>query len=209
METRLTRWAQMWADENIPYTKAHEEMYAKLCECYKEPCRFYHVLGHIGHCLDLFEYVRPYARDPLALGLAIWFHDAVYRAGNSDNERKSAELFLDFAEQVKLPVRQSECVARMITATTHKAKDVYHHPDAYLLLDLDLSSLGLSSVRFDRNSRELISEMHCERVENPEEKQRMFLQMLAERSRIYYTKYFRTFLEPSAQANISRTLGVL
>lgn len=59
---------------------------------YSEPHRHYHNFHHIADSLAEFDRARHLAREPLAVELAIWFHDTVYdtRAGN--NEEQSAEL---------------------------------------------------------------------------------------------------------------------
>src|SRR5437660_7778156 len=64
----------------------------ELVSFYSEPHRHYHNQGHISECLDEFDASRYLARRPLAVELAIWFHDAIYETRAADNEEKSADL---------------------------------------------------------------------------------------------------------------------
>ena len=57
---------------------------------YSEPQRHYHNPRHVDECLQEFDLVRAPAASPVALELAIWFHDAIYDTRRSDNEARSA-----------------------------------------------------------------------------------------------------------------------
>src|SRR3954468_20924917 len=47
---------------------------------------------HIAECLTEFDAARDLVREPAAVEMAIWFHDAVYDAKAADNEEQSAEM---------------------------------------------------------------------------------------------------------------------
>ncbi|MCA9980769.1 MAG: hypothetical protein KDD89_08050, partial [Anaerolineales bacterium] len=51
---------------------------ADLRQRYREPQRTYHNLAHLAHALAVADGLRPYADDFTAVGLALWFHDAIY-----------------------------------------------------------------------------------------------------------------------------------
>src|SRR5436853_5424394 len=56
--------------------------------------RRFHTLHHIHDCLDRLDEVASMLDDRDAVEIALWFHDAVYEPSCPDNERNSAELFL-------------------------------------------------------------------------------------------------------------------
>src|SRR6476620_6270448 len=84
------RWLQLWSR-----LCAHGDgqlLFVQLAAAYAEPNRQYHTLEHIRDCLAEFDDCRALARHPDELEAGLWFHDAVYRPGASDNEERSADL---------------------------------------------------------------------------------------------------------------------
>ena len=82
----------------------------------------------------------------MAVELAIWFHDAVYDPRAADNEEKSAELACKSLRQAGANQALSNSVRRLVLAT--KSHDGTLHPDAPLLVDIDLSVLGRPAEQF-------------------------------------------------------------
>ena len=64
---------------------------AALRHAYACPPRAYHDFGHVEELLEQFASV-PEWNDATAVALAVLFHDAVYEAGRTDNEVRSAAL---------------------------------------------------------------------------------------------------------------------
>ena len=103
--------------------------------------RFYHNLAHV---YDVLQHVQPFlaqARQPQALLLAAWFHDAVYDPRCQDNEAQSAA----YATAVLTELGVSEGVvaetARLIGLTAVHETAVYDI-DGHILLDADLAILA-------------------------------------------------------------------
>jgi len=67
-------------------------MFTDLVRRYSEPQRAYHTLQHIGECLGWFETVRDAMASLSCVGVALWFHDAIYDPRAQDNEARSAVL---------------------------------------------------------------------------------------------------------------------
>src|SRR5258707_14163475 len=86
----LDRWIRFWTAAKAKGDPAAP--WELLASRYSEPHRAYHTLRHIEHCLDEFEAVRQEARDPVAVEMALWYHDAVYDTRRRDNEELSAIL---------------------------------------------------------------------------------------------------------------------
>ena len=93
------------------------------------------------------------------IALSIAFHDAVYAANASDNERRSAELWLDIsATATTLDPDARLWVADTIRATADHVGSARHidttGPLGYArqwVLDLDLTPLGETADVFDGN----------------------------------------------------------
>jgi predicted metal-dependent HD superfamily phosphohydrolase len=118
-----------------------------LSEAYAQPHRRYHNLGHIEHCLAEFDRAAGLAERPDEVEVAIWLHDLVYDPRTGDNEEKGALLgrkILATAGTAELVMNRVE---ELILATKHGEPPV--SPDAWLLVDIDLSILGQPSDVFD------------------------------------------------------------
>jgi predicted metal-dependent HD superfamily phosphohydrolase len=116
-------------------------VYHELQTRYQEPQRAYHTLAHIQALLELGQEYQGEFQDPLSVGLAIWFHDAIYNPRKGKNELYSARLAKRQLGQMGASAALQERVAELVMATAgHKADP--RDGDALLFLDLDLSILG-------------------------------------------------------------------
>jgi len=201
------RWVDMWEDASFPYTKIREEMFQELCRRYSEKGRCYHTLAHIEYCLNVFDEMRFMVRRQIVVQLAVWFHDAIYVPGRTDNEEKSAEFFKVFAEKLDLSDRLRYVVYHTILATTHKEVDQVYDRDSLMMLDIDLSPLAAPVEVFDRNSAEHREEYGHMSDTAYRARQRSFMSSLLDRPSIYLTENFRERYEDRAKANIERFLS--
>ncbi len=138
------RWAQL--GRQVVATGDAQLVHRELVSVYSQPSRHYHNLRHISECLAEFDTVRHLVSQPVAVELAIWFHDAVYDPRAQDNEEKSAQLAKRRIVKAGGSADLCNSVAALVLAT--KAHDPSQHPDAPLLVDADLSILGQSEERF-------------------------------------------------------------
>lgn len=203
------RWLQLWSRIGATPPHAHE-CFGAVCQRYGEPHRAYHTLDHIADCLKEFDEVSDLAQHPEAVELALWYHDTVYepRAGDGDNERRSAEL----AACHLLPVTHLtlEFVTRVhlsILATAHKRPP--YDPDAQLVVDIDLASLGYAQEIFDQNNAHIRTEYSFvpDALFNARRAEILRGFLPPARPRIYYTDYFYRKYEESARANLQRCLN--
>lgn len=109
-----------------------------LIRAWDEPQRRYHDIGHLIWLLDEADRRAALIRDRAFVGYAIWFHDAVYRPGEPDNETLSA----DWARtSLAHDAVVAERVAHVIEMTKdHAAGEA--DGDAALFLDMDIAILG-------------------------------------------------------------------
>ena len=128
-------------------TARREAELMRLAAAYNAPERHYHTLGHLE---NLLRRVGAHTlQDPVAVELAVWFHDAVYNALRSDNEPKSAEWALAFLQETSLAPARRERVADLIRRTQdHTQPQPPGDADLLLFLDADLSILGAPTAAY-------------------------------------------------------------
>src|SRR5262245_59080574 len=89
-ENTRNRWTRLW--RNASFHGHCDSWFDIVVERYSESHRHSHTIRHIEECLNEFDAVRHLATQPVAVELAIWFHDAIYDTHASDNEEQSALL---------------------------------------------------------------------------------------------------------------------
>ena len=112
--TRATadRFGEVWRRcVTSPPSPDPAAVYADLRERLSAAGREFHNLGHIDDCLRHFDEIAPRLMDRDAVEIALWFHDAVYEPGNPDNERRSAQLFLEQSKGAPAAVPASRLCA--------------------------------------------------------------------------------------------------
>jgi len=196
------RWSQLWrAVAKEPATTGY---YERLVAMYSEPHRRYHNLAHIADCLAEFDRARELAREPLAVELAIWFHDAVHDTRAADNEERSAQLAQAWLGAARAEPALTDAVSRLILAT--KKHDASLHVDAALLVDVDLNILGQPQDRFWEYETQIRSEYSWVPPEVFCVKRAEILDGLLSRGRIYNTDGFFRRLETQARTNLQASV---
>jgi len=177
-------------------------IHQRLINSYCEPQRHYHTLAHIEHCLGMFDQCKSLVSNPDALEIAVWFHDVIFEPGRHDNEALSKELYLYLSIKVHEPELRG-LVGRLIMATLHDGSSL-EDDDARYMVDIDLSSFGLSWDEFLRDSDNL-------RLENPQVSdaeyyfnQGNFQNHLLGRERFYLSDFFSQRYESRARDNLTR-----
>lgn len=199
------RLVELWQSLGAAPDDAHA-LFDELYALYAEPGRHYHTPQHIEHCLRHMDRVRDLLHDPVSVELAVWFHDAIYELGGSDNERRSARWFLQRSRGV-VDDRRRRRVARLILATIHPSAPA--DPDARFLVDIDLSSFGLPWPEFLRDSVNVRRESTACSDREWSERQTRFLDCLVRNPPFFLTDYYRAHHEQQAQDNIRRFRALL
>lgn len=203
--TMKDRWLRFWAAAGA--AGSPEKSWADLEARYSEPHRAYHTLRHIEHCLIEFDETRREAVDPVAVELALWYHDAIYDPHARDNEERSAHLAEELAAAAGLPRSTIHRAGDLIRVSTHRRAPT--DPDGRLFADVDLSILGQPPKRFAEYEKEVRREYEWV----PEADFRMLraeiLETFLERFRIYTTPHFVDKYEKQARENVTASVLVL
>ncbi|REJ76909.1 MAG: N-methyl-D-aspartate receptor NMDAR2C subunit [Acidobacteria bacterium] len=197
------RWSQSW---ELLGLAPPDGVLERLLERHAEDHRHYHDLDHVLDCLEKAVGSRAHQRDPAAVDLALWFHDAIYDPRRGDNEERSAEL----AERELAPLLPAELVSRiagLILDTRHDSAP--SSADGAVVVDIDLSILGETPQRFAAYEEAIRAEY--EWVPEPlfRRERRRILQSFLERDAIYSTDSFREQYEERARANLERAIARL
>lgn len=205
MSSGLSGWMHTWRELGKP--AADEALYERLMTCWGEPHRRYHTLHHLRECLTTFDEVRALAQRPGEIDLALWFHDAFYDPHRQDNEERSAQWARDAVLEAGLAQDVADRVHALVMATRHE--QLPQDPDAKLLVDVDLASLGAEPARFDED--DLL--IRAEYAHVPDEEfrlgRRRVLSGFLARPRLYSTDHFHLALEERARDNLRRALARL
>ncbi|QQG44968.1 MAG: N-methyl-D-aspartate receptor NMDAR2C subunit [Candidatus Sungiibacteriota bacterium] len=195
-------WRALWW--RIKAQGDPEPPYEQLVGLYSQPHRCYHTLAHIEHCLKEFDAVWHFARSPNAVEMALWYHDAIYVAKAKDNEEKSAELAARVLRSALVPDTFVQEVVRLILKTKHDAPPADF--DAQLVVDIDLSSLGLPEDVFEKHGEEIRREYWWVPDALFAEVRSQIFKSFFSRPTIYLTNFFQEKYEKQARRNLIRVL---
>jgi predicted metal-dependent HD superfamily phosphohydrolase len=175
---------------------------------YAEPHRHYHTLEHVRDCLKLYHKTMHLAEFPIAIEIAIWFHDLVYDPLADDNEVQSAarcDEWLRIGEQSQ-PMRDE--VGALILTTDHCRTPETN--DQQILADIDLSILGSEPEIYDSYARDV-------RREYAEVSDELFIAgrikllegLQSKKGGIFHNEIFTDAFGECAHENIRRELEAL
>jgi len=194
------RWLELWSRLGAQASGA--PIFAQLAAAYAEPGRAYHTAEHIRDCLAQLDLSRNLAPHPDEVEAALWFHDAVYRPGASDNEDQSAELARTALSTGAVPREAADRTAALVLATRHAG--VPSSPDEQLICDIDLSILGREPGIFDAFEQQIRREYAWVPEPMYRRERSAVLSGFLRRRSIYQTDQFRQRYEALARANLER-----
>lgn len=179
-----------------------------LLNRYSEKHRYYHNLNHVNALLVWAEDLKSNISDYNCVGLAIWYHDAIYDPQKNDNEIESAKLAVRHLSGFGLSKNRIQKVERMILATQkHDAATL--DTDGKLFLDLDLSILGAGAGIYKDYSRAVRLEYSFVPEDLYRESRKKILENFLRREFIYFSGALRARLEAAARLNIENEIKEL
>lgn len=180
----------------------------RLIRCYSEDHRHYHTIQHIYECL---RYIRKHYQDHSMIHLvrfAIFYHDIVYDVTSKDNERLSADQWMQYASQLEnMTSIHINLVEQLILMTaSHKLE-----PGSGMLFrvmnDVDMHIFLCPDGHYLEYARNVWREYSVFGPEKFIEGRTAFLESL-DPDQLFYTKEARPYLQ-HARANIALELEVL
>lgn len=197
-------WRRLWRDLGLDPPPG---LIDRILAAYDDPERHYHTRRHLRDSLRRLRAVRGLAREPLLVEVAIWFHDAVYRANRSDNEEQSAKWAGEVLLEAGAGAEAADTVAPLILATRHGS--VMPEGDAALVCDIDLAILGARRPAYHKYQRAIRAEYSWVPEILYGKGRAKILRSLLGRQNIYATEPFSRRRERRARANLTRELREL
>jgi predicted metal-dependent HD superfamily phosphohydrolase len=178
-----------------------------LIQSWAEPARRYHTLAHLRDVLDGVGQLAAHATDVTAVGLAAWYHDAVYH-GTPDDEELSAQRAENDLTALQLASDLVDEVARLVRMTaTHDPAPGDRNGET--LSDADLAILAAPTDRYTAYT----AAVRAEYAHVPDDAfaagRANLLQTLLDAPAIYRTPHSRQHWEPQARSNIRTELAQL
>ena len=211
-------WESAWGHLGVP---APVELREELERAWSEPQRYYHDQRHLRGCLALWTIWSGECEHPGEVGLALWFHDAVYDPQASDNELNSAiwaKRSLEAAGVERDVVRR---VHELIMATCHGGGEasqprspgdhatIGSAADRSLLLDIDLAILGSPPERFNIYEQDVRREYAWVPLPVYREKRAALLKMFLNSERLYRSAPAFERFESQARINLTEAISKL
>ena len=184
---------------------------AVLRGAYADPPRAYHTFEHVEEVLGHMASVSHW-QDPVAVALAILFHDAIYVAGCSDNEPRSAQLAAALIA-AHLPTLGADVprVEQLILLTARHGRlsrgDV--DAEAACFLDCDMAVLGAEPERFVAYERAIAEEYSAVPADLYRAGRAQFLRSVLAKPHIYLSEAFAERYEARARENLTRALAAI
>lgn len=180
----------------------------ELLTRWAEPHRRYHTLEHLLAVLTIVDDNVAVARDPVAVRLAAWYHDASYDPRAADNEERSAELARRELTRLDQPAGLIEEVVRLVRLTAS------HDPepgdrDGALLTDADLAILAADETTYDRYAQAIREEYAHVPPDVFRAGRTAVLRRLSEAPTLYRVVPERAAWTDRARANLHRELAAL
>lgn len=174
---------------------------------YAGPHRHYHTQQHLAECLTLWTEYRALASHPAVVGLALWFHDAVYDPRATNNEMQSAAWAERVLRDAGVPNVTCQAVKALILATRHQEPPA--DPETALVVDIDLAILGADPARYAEYERQIRAEYAWVPPEVFIAKRRAVLEQFWARAPLYHTAPLRARFEAPARRNLAQALAQL
>jgi predicted metal-dependent HD superfamily phosphohydrolase len=187
------------------------ELFQVVQQAYDSPGRVYHAWQHIEMCLREFKTLH--FVEPRTVLVALLFHDAVYVAGDSQNEARSAALAWQSLQRYSnLTTSEQDRVVQLIMLTAnHHHHDTVLDDDAAAFIDIDLAVLCSDWPTYQAYAQGVEREF-CPSVVSPAMfrlGRRRFLQGLLSQPSIFLTPAMRERGEVVARRNLQREIEEL
>lgn len=201
------QWSALLAHFGVP-APLIVRSFAEITRRYQAPGRHYHNLAHLRYALGRFQKLKPGAREPRLVQLAIWYHDLGYRPYGRANDCRSALGATDWLTRFKLSVRAIDRVCKLIEVTRNHDPGPLD-PDARIISDVDLAVLGGASEEYEWYRAGLRREYRLVPGWLYRPLRRGRLGRLLARHRIFFTDAMYEEREGPARVNLRRELEML
>lgn len=204
---------QVWCELTLKFTDDQQKInegWDEIRRCYGEPTRAYHTLEHIQALVELIEEYLHIINDKSMLLFAAFYHDIVYSAGSSTNEKDSALIARARMKQFQVPDDMISDTQELILLTkSHADVSSSVTQDMLLFLDMDLSILAATQEAYRRYYQNVRKEFKSYPDLLFRQGRKSFLNSQLKRPHIFHTQQFRDRYEPTARVNMLSEIRAL
>ncbi len=186
--------------------KPVSEVFTRLVGAWSSGERSYHNLEHLNDCLREVDAAGAPRGTADVAELALWYHDAVYVPGASDNEERSAELLRADGRLLGLGTAAEEA-AECVSATAHTSGTMHTTSTAALVADIDLAILGREPLRFMDYDYAIAEEYAAIPWSRYVFGRTRFIESMLKRPNIFQTQHFINRYEEQARENLRGLLA--
>lgn len=185
-------------------TPIGKRVYASLEKRYSAGNRYYHNLQHLELMFRLYDQYRSQLLAPEIVAHSIFWHDAVYRVRQKDNEEQSAKLAATILPGFGVSASDIGLIETFIRATQSHRLPAGTHPDLAWLLDFDLAILGSEWLDYEQYTKQIRREyrVYPDLLYRPGRLK--VLKHFLELEHFYHTEPFRLEYESRARMNLTR-----
>lgn len=206
LEALQQGWVRLFAEIGRTPAEVYP-LFDQLVTDYSEPHRHYHTLEHLHEMFRVIGRLSATLTDPIAVRLAVWFHDVVYDPRSSENEARSAEKMCEAVAPLGISTATVNRAADLIRLTNHQS--VPDTPDAVALLDADLAILAATEPRYKRYAAAIRQEYHHVDDAVYRTGRIAVLDAFLERPRIFHHPHLIAEGEVPARQNLSQERAAL
>jgi predicted metal-dependent HD superfamily phosphohydrolase len=201
---KLVKWHLLPKWKIIGYNwNATQKFYMEnLSDAYLKG-RYYHTVRHINYMINHVKDFKLTKKEQAKLELAIWFHDIVYDAQKTDNEKNSGIKLVHFGESIGIRLKDINEMTDLILDTKHNITPTTKL--GKIICDLDLREFV--SDRQKLNTPEVRKEYSHLSDEEFNKGRVEFLKTMLKKTHIYHTKLYRDLFENKARENLTNELN--
>lgn len=201
------RWISTWANLGIE-NELLPTFFRAIIAAYTDSGRHYHTLRHLCDIFTLLDQYRYQLENPLAVDLAVFYHDIIYSTYNHDNEERSAKYAQQDLQLLGCSTNLINLVTDLITATKQH-KPLQQTNDFYCFLDADLAILAAPPDTYKQYTKNIRQEYSSVPNLLYRQGRAKVLRAFLERASIYYFSDMHKQFDPIARTNMLDELAML
>lgn len=183
------------------------ELWTEIKKNYSSKKRHYHTLQHLDNLLSQLTDVKSEIQNWETILFTLFYHDIIYNAIKSDNEKKSAELAEKRMKQISVSNDKIELCKKQILATKTHIKST--DSDTNYFTDADLSVLGQNLETYLLYCKNVRKEYSIYPALVYTHGRKKVLNHFLSMDRIFKTDFFYNKFETQAKHNLQKEIESL
>ncbi|XP_062582105.1 uncharacterized protein LOC134243892 [Saccostrea cucullata] len=199
------RWLKLARDTLRVKEEVCQKWWGYIEQKYSESQRHYHTLHHLEEMFQHFDQYHEKMARPELVSLAVYFHDIIYDPKASDNEERSADIFIQFVKESSVNLKEDERdkVRDWILLTKSHSVQEKAESDLQYFLDIDMAVLGRSPEGYRTYAGQIRNEYSHYPDQDYRKGRSAVLRGFTQRQRIYASEEFHKLYHDIAIQNMA------